>query len=132
MMAPDWFLRLWEESEVMGQKGLDALGISNEWWTGRSKKEKCEFIEIWSSKLIPTNVAVQQTLVDNALRGGAGLATYAWAKFRLENLENEFGVANYLYFDQEAKEIVMKISFQDKLVGLLKSTLDGDRVEVKK
>ena len=125
--APEWFIKNLKEEGVVEGKMLKDLGLTMSETFNNTVKQfemlsritggnvdkellytKC--IEL-ANKLTAEG---RRPPLEDILRGSIvlkyvhAMSDYRWAKFRYENIDNEFGKANELYFCRDSKFIYIK------------------------
>ena len=108
--ATPHFLKMKGEIEEIEKTLASILGVDLAWFQAQRDKEKEEFdkaimeytdLQKWPTKKQKIYVKKINTLVEIS----GVFAKYAWVRFRFENIDNDFGVAETLKYDRVHKEI---------------------------
>lgn len=100
IVPPQWFLDCQKYLEKIRDDSAKILGVGG-WWLESQDHKHLDLVKDFNLK--PDEVRKFQLLQ----KSYNGLAELMWAKFRLDNLENEWGKSITVKFDREKKKLVM-------------------------
>ncbi|HEB13599.1 MAG TPA: hypothetical protein ENI13_01315 [candidate division CPR3 bacterium] len=104
--APKWFIEENKKAKEYFEEVAKMLNVSVEWLDSATGKQKMEVV-----KNLGLTKKDQQE-IEWLIVASSGLKEYSWAKFRLENKDNDFGVdAEHLKYDKKKEEIVLSSPF---------------------
>ncbi len=116
--APIWFLEIHKEHDRVVKAIGKILNVGSDWLEKHSDLD--EFIEM---KKLDKN---EKEMIKIFLNYANTLTKYQWAKFRYENQDNEFGIADFLYFNLKTKRIEITEGLMSKATNFIKKMVKGN------
>ena len=118
-------MELQAQSDAMVDAGMGELGVDREWFAKQSNRARQDYLDMWSKKFPKEEARIRSALVNFSLQAGKNVMDYCWTKFRVENLGNEFGLAEGLHYDASTKEITMQGGLLKKLQDVVEGFFGG-------
>lgn len=106
--APQWFIesesvRFEIESELAGM-----IGVSCEWFKDKSFHQIIEYAEELDKSGRKILNRADKQRISFLVKYLGDLGEYRWSKFRYENLDSEWGTAEFLNFDPDTSFITIR------------------------
>lgn len=100
--APQYFIKIIDEADAVLEKQLNSIGLSLNWLSQNQGKALDETIDRLEK---PKQIEIRVCLKFRSIS-----YDYAWAKFRLNNVKNEWGLAELLDYVPDKQMIQIKES----------------------
>jgi len=117
--APKWFLDIEKELDEIDSKLDEICNVEKGWFKERRLRREIKLAKFALENALKNSNAIEKRRVMTILEYGDRLAAYRWAKFKYENLDNEFGIADCLEFNPKNGRIYIKKSIFRKVKELL-------------
>ena len=112
--APKYFTDIFKESEKIDEEICKILEVGKEWLKS-VRKNKTPIDDFVKMKKLSFR---DQRKLETLWRIAIDYNKFAWAVFRFRNINNDFGIADELYFDKEKEEIIIQFDIGDFLKKL--------------
>jgi len=127
--APEWFLEKRDKTDEMKGEITDIMGVGEEWIQQRLEQNK-------GFGDVAKDLSEEETVKVSALMTRAThIIDGAWARFRYDNADSEFGKANKLRFNEEQETIEVARNLPEKAreqITKIAEKLGLDREAIKK
>ena len=111
--APQYFLDIQKEMDKAEEIIAEMLGVKA-WWIKEQRRKK-HYPKDFMDKVIKDWTKDKNKKFNVLLVHRGACVEYRWLRFRLDNLDNDYGKAERLEYDEEKNLIVMKKGIREVL-----------------